>query len=313
MGVLVEAGSLMLHRGTVIDNSDPTDTFRLKVRVPTLSGNSIVDAWPVLQRGAGQALPEPGDSIWVSRAGDSIVWLGTWAPVGSSATEMIAAPSEPAQSMLLLPGAAGDYVSTPDAASLDVASDLDVRIYDVAAFDWTPAVRQSFVGKWDDAGQRSWVLFLQPDGALRLFWSTTGSDFPSVTSTATLPSTGAKSGQPLSIWMTLVRNNGAGGRVITFYYSTDHGVSWSALGAPITGAVTSIFASTTPVMIGARNTGGTTEPFFGEIGRVEIRDGVDGTVVAAPDFSIQAAGVVSFADAPGNVWTLQGNAEVVAA
>lgn len=79
----------MLHRGTVIDNVDPTDTFRLKVKVPTLTGGAVVEAWPILQAGSGQELPAPGTAVWVAQAGNTIVWLGVWTPVGESASEYV--------------------------------------------------------------------------------------------------------------------------------------------------------------------------------------------------------------------------------
>ena len=41
----------------------------------------------------------------------------------------------------------------------------------------------SLISKWLQTGnQRSWFLQALPDGRLRLFWSTTGADFPSETS-----------------------------------------------------------------------------------------------------------------------------------
>src|SRR5205807_1447707 len=49
-----------------------------------------------------------------------------------------------------LPGSAGNYLSTPDAAPLHVAGDLDIRAK-VALDDWTPANDQWIVGKLDQA------------------------------------------------------------------------------------------------------------------------------------------------------------------
>jgi uncharacterized protein involved in type VI secretion and phage assembly len=71
------------HRGTVVDNADPTSRGRLKVRVPAVLGTLELWAMPCVPYagdGVGLlALPEAGTGVWVEfEAGDPSfpIWTG---------------------------------------------------------------------------------------------------------------------------------------------------------------------------------------------------------------------------------------------
>src|SRR5690606_28125049 len=70
-----------------------------------------------------------------------------------------------------------------------------------------------------------------------------------------------------------------------------------------------IHAGTATLAIGAFNTG--TVPLDGVVHSVEVRDGIDGTLVANPDFAAQPHGTTQFTDGTGRVWTVRGNARIV--
>jgi Type VI secretion system/phage-baseplate injector OB domain len=81
------------YRGFVVDNQDPALLGRLKVRVPSLLGQSIVTGWatPCVPYGgaAGQGflfIPERGAGVWVEfEEGDPEfpIWVGTfWSKPG---------------------------------------------------------------------------------------------------------------------------------------------------------------------------------------------------------------------------------------
>lgn len=85
-----------IYSGVVVDNDDPEGLRRLRVRVPTLLGESAT-GWvrPCLSPGRhfhfGQTwkrlVPAVGDGVWVAfEAGDidHPLWLGTWMMVGGS-------------------------------------------------------------------------------------------------------------------------------------------------------------------------------------------------------------------------------------
>lgn len=201
------------------------------------------------------------------------------------------------------------YASTPDAAALDIVGDIDVRAH-VVLEDWTPAGNSALVGKWTPSGnQRSYLLEVTTSGLLRFAWSNDG------TATLQADSTVAPTvsdGDDLWVRATLDVDNGAAGRTVTFYTSTD-GSSWAQLGSPVTTAgVTSIFASTAVLEVGSHSVG-TADLLTGLVASAEVRSGIAGAVVADPDFDLEVAGTTSFVDDSGLTWTLTSPAVLGAA
>ena len=179
----------------------------------------------------------------------------------------------------------------PDASGLHITGDLDVRV-DLKLTDWRGQV---IAYRWGASGNFSWLLQVNANGTLELFWSTTGSDFPSATSTAVLPL------GRLTLRVTLAGSSGT----VTFKTgpagNADSGSGWTQLGSAVAAGATSVHAGTAPVTVGG---------FYGSAYEFELRSGIAGTVEAHPVFSSQTAGTTSFADAESNTWTLTGTAEI---
>ncbi|MBM7788848.1 carbohydrate binding domain-containing protein [Tenggerimyces flavus] len=209
---------------------------------------------------------------------------------------------------LRVTGNANSRASTPDNAALDIVADLDIRVR-VAADDWTPAANQAFVGKAAGGGQFSYEFRLSNfDGRMQILWSADGTAV--LSAQATRP-TGFADGSLHWVRAALDVNNGASGRTITFYTS-ENGVNWVTLGTQVVQAgVTSIFASTTPVEVGAR--GDNTELFIGNVHYAEIRAGINGTAVASPFFAAHVAGTTAFTDGAGRLWTVHPPAAITGA
>jgi len=213
-----------------------------------------------------------------------------------------------------LPGAEGDYASTPDVAALDITGDLDVR-FDATLANWCLADYPTGTGTDYDhtelmgkaaSGQVSWNLYVRLS-KLYLTWSTNGSTLISASSTADLPLT--TSGR-LAVRATLDVNNGAGGHVVTFYTSDSISGAWTQLGDAVTGSgTTSIHSGTAALRIGSIPDVSYSEA-IGLVHAAQIRNGIGGTVVANPDFTAQSSGTTSFADSAGLTWTTAGNAEI---
>lgn len=213
-----------------------------------------------------------------------------------------------------LPGDAGDYASTPDAAALDITGDIDIR-FDATLNNWiladypsegrTEFDRTELIGK-SSSGQVSWVLYVRLS-KLYLEWSENGSTLKTAASTADLPLT--TSGR-LAVRATLDVNNGAAGYDVKFYTSDSISGTWTQLGSTVTGSgVTSIFSGSANLRIGSIPD----VSYFEAIGRVhaaQVLSGIAGSAVANPDFTAQADGTTSFADAAGRTWTVAGNAEI---
>lgn len=201
---------------------------------------------------------------------------------------------------LSLPGASGDYASTPDAAALDITGDIDLRVR-VALADWTPAAESTLIAKYTATGnQRSYALAVTTAGALIFRWSEDGTAEKTETSSANLG--GLAAGATTWVRATLDADVGGTDANVTFYTSDD-GVTWTQLGAvqPV-GATTSIFASTAVLELGGQ-TLGTVNRLTGKIFRAQVLSGIGGTSVAAP-----VAGTAGITDATPRTWTVNGAA-----
>lgn len=200
---------------------------------------------------------------------------------------------------LHLPGASGDYASTPDAASLDIVGDIDIRAK-VALDDWTPAAESTIIAKYTATGnQRSYALAVTTAGALIFRWSEDGTAEKSETSSA---SVSAAAGAATWVRATLEVDVGGTDAAVIFYTSTD-GSTWTQLGTTqLNGATTSIFASTAVLELGGQ-TLGTVNRLAGKIFEAQVLSGIAGTSVAHP-----IPTTTSIGDTTPLTWTVNGAA-----
>lgn len=199
-------------------------------------------------------------------------------------------------------------ITAPDTAAFGVG-DLDVRV-DVDAGQWRAGdLAARYVSTTDE---RSWWFGVQ-DGLLELIWSPDGTlaNRLSASATEVLPVTFGR----LAVRATLDVDNGASGYTVTFYTADSLDAAWTQLGDAVTGtATTSVHDGTAGLEVGAvanldvPAAGNSAIPgrYFG----VELRNGIDGTLVADPDFTAQTAGDTSFADDAGNTWTVSDTASI---
>ncbi|WP_171072359.1 hypothetical protein [Streptomyces sp. DASNCL29] len=209
---------------------------------------------------------------------------------------------------LVLDGSMSGTVDTPDAAALDIVGDLDLRAE--AELDWTASgVNQVLIGKWDGAsGQRSYALRIL-DQRIWLNWSVDGITALTMSASAPVPTLPDRA----AIRATLDVDNGVGGWTVSFSWARSITGPWTQIGSPVTGTgVTSIYAGTAPLRVGSPDPTNTPPrvPFAGSGYRFEVRSGIDGTLVASPDFTTLTPGTTSFVDEVGHTWMLQGTAEI---
>ncbi|MGW0495040.1 hypothetical protein ACWD0Z_06255 [Streptomyces sp. NPDC003007] len=208
---------------------------------------------------------------------------------------------------LEIPEGGGD-ASTPDTAALDITGDIDVRV-DLTLLNWlqpepgTTGIFDLFA-KYASTG-RSWLLGTLDDTVL-FRWSQDGTNLLNAQSAPLpIPADGR-----LALRATLDVDNGSGGRTITFYTAPTMAGPWTQLGSPVVQAGTTSIANTdTAVKVGDATNFVFTEA-LGRIHAAEVRNGIGGTVVAAPDFTVQAAGTTSFVDSAGRSWTVNGAASI---
>jgi hypothetical protein len=204
-------------------------------------------------------------------------------------------------------GTAGNTITTPDNAVLDITGDIDIR-FEIDPDTWNTGTEYELLGKWNTTGnQRSWYITGGNTGTFTFHWSTTGSNDLTAVSTVN----GMLSPDLRQAWrITMDVNNGAGGYTVTFYYSDDISGTWTQYDQIVTSSgTTSIFSSSAIVELGdLASVAGNV--FSGRFFNVEIRNGIGGTVVANPDFTIQDPFDTSFVDAAGRAWTVSGGAQI---
>jgi len=224
---------------------------------------------------------------------------------------------------LALPGWRAASIRTADKAVLDITGDIDIRAdFRMEPNTWLVGNRQSFVlaakYRFTASNNRSWFLAVSEQGYLQYRWSTNGTAFTTVTSTAAIAA--ATLNSRMAVRVTHDVDNGAAGNTVTFYTSDTIAGTWTALGsAVVTAGTTSIFSSSADLEVGSYDDD-LSDPVNG-IGvppcryyAMELRSGIAGTLVAKMDATAQAAGAVSWSDGLGtpNTWTCSGEAFVTA-
>ena len=197
------------------------------------------------------------------------------------------------------------YASAPDSAGLSITGDTEIQV-DLTLGNWNQA--QQLAGKYAvTGGQRSWLLQLNDDATLTFWWSsdgTSGAGRKSATTTVPLPQPALRR---QAIKVTLATATGT----VTFWTAPAIGGSWTQLGAAVVAGANAVFDSTAAVQVGYVTDGFAGVPgIYGKIHAFRLLSGIGGTVRASPDFTVQAAGAASFADAQANTWTLAGTAEI---
>lgn len=250
------------------------------------------------------------------------VRLGTRVPdttvnLGAAILSGGGSPPAPAATMpstaLYLPGISGNYVSTPDDASLDITGDLCLVAH-VALNDWTPTVasESTLLGKWNSANQRSFRFDVEAVTGYLMFWGSATGTSPFVNPKSTVAPT-ISDGNDLWVALTVDVDNGASGHDVKFWTSSD-GSTWSQLGSTVTTAgTTSFFNSTQALEIGSYNNGAAgLKP--GTVYYAAVYDGIgantapgQGTLVYEADFSHPWVGN-RYTDSTGKVSTINGSA-----
>lgn len=202
-----------------------------------------------------------------------------------------------------LPGVAGNYFSTPDAAANSITGDIDIRMH-IAMDEWTPAALSVLASKWDAAVPvNAWYLSFREssNGILTFTWTEDGGATAKNFS-ATVP-TGVADGSYKWIRVTLDVDNGAGGFDGKFYLSDD-GETWTQLGATVTGGeTTSLYDAATKIYVGSAR-GDLSNPGM-QCKRFLLKNGIDGTTANDFDPSRWTTGS-TFTASTGETWTING-------
>ena len=202
-----------------------------------------------------------------------------------------------------------------DSAALSFLGDIDVRVDLKLTEGLWSAANFDLASKFDFVANALGWSFIIVAGKLRFAWWPSGTTPPPFSREATvaLPATSDR----MTLRATLDVDNGAGSHTVTFYWGDSLAGPWTVLGAPVvTAGTTSLFNSTSKVRIGSASSsqlwthGHAEATFYG----AEVREGINGTVRASPDFTSRPLDTVpfspsNFADAQGNNWTFNGSSD----
>ncbi|QKN87603.1 hypothetical protein QEN63_gp18 [Streptomyces phage Vondra] len=209
-----------------------------------------------------------------------------------------------AESYLDLDGTTARTASTPTAAALTVAGALDIRWEGEAT--WHSPDAQMLIGKWGAAGQRSYHMRIE-GGLLYLQVTTDGTTgWNAAWTLPPLP-------QRAALRATVIPDDGAGRAQWAHYWAPTMDGPWTRFSSGVTSdAFTPYAGGTAPLTIAPEQTdSGITNPrrpVVGRCYRAEVRSGIDGVVLAAPDFRPLAPGATSLTDAAGRTWAAPADA-----
>lgn len=202
---------------------------------------------------------------------------------------------------LSLPGTNGNYVSTPDSEEVSITGDIDMRMK-VALTDWTPTL-SGLVSKYLSTGnQESWRWYVYSAG-MQIDISSNGSA-ESGANVGPMPFGDGETGWVQVTWRKSDRR--------TQFFTSSDGAAWDQLGTDQTTSGSGIFDSTSQLVLGSLDSGGSNWNLNGKIYYFELRDGIDGTVVSkfdSTDVTRTDTRTPTTWEAPtGETWTVNGSA-----
>lgn len=213
------------------------------------------------------------------------------------------------RSGLWLPTRTDSFASCPDPGAFP--GDIDIRWFGQLGDVPSLVAGCTLAGQWGAAPQQSWSFDYNTGGFCRMQVSTTGSNSLSLTdSTAALQTMGLRTGDAVGLRANLTISNLVN-KIVRYLLSLDDGKTWTDFGGATLTNLLPVAASTAVLSTGVR-TGDNVRPNGGRTDRLEVRAGIDGTVIASPDFSAQPRGSGWFKDAQGNAWSLNGDARIAA-
>lgn len=226
---------------------------------------------------------------------------GDWT-INGAAWSWEAPSTAPSAGALRLPGVAGNYVSTPDAADISITGDIDLRAR-VTLDGWTSATQtQHFVSKRGGAPQNAYRFGMSTGGLPFLTLSTDGTTEVGHTSATAFGYAAGATKWVRATW------RASDGRVQ--FFTSDDGITYAPHGIDGAIAIPSIADTTGPLEVGSNSLGVTaTNLMIGYVHRAEVYSGIAGTLVASFDAAnvpITTNKLPATVTQSGRVWTVNG-------
>ena len=192
----------------------------------------------------------------------------------------------------VLPGNSSSYFSSPHSAVATISGSVDIRAYISAA---TAGVAQTIVAK--KAAGNGYSVYVDTNNKLNFLF--TGTNGTTLTSTVAMPYINGVGG-----WIRFTLDSATGNGK---FYTSSNGTTWTQLGTDSNAAgATAITDAGVALNVGGF---GTTGQWLGSIYRVQIYNGINGTLAVDfnPNLSTSAQ---TFTAATGEVWTTNGTARI---
>lgn len=220
-------------------------------------------------------------------------------------------------------GATGDGTcdgvacSTPDSAALSISGNMDIRI-EFEPILWSRfGIRATPTGNYNSSWvlcskyaitpNRGWYIRVLETGAIGMGFSTTGTNQGTFASSVPMDLSKPRT----ALRVTFNTDNGSGNSEARFYQADSIAGPWVEFGVPgLNTAGVTQFDNNAPIELGSLQGGAVTTAsaqFYGLRGRIyafQLYNGINGTLVASPDFTGKTNGTTSFNDAQGNTWTI---------
>lgn len=203
-------------------------------------------------------------------------------------------------------GTTTNYFSTPDSVASSVTGDITI-LWSGKLASVEPSAFNVLIDKWGPVGLQSYVFYQSlTNGLLGFAYSLDGINIYSPASTVNLASVGITANTRVWLYVQRVASTG----LIKFFYSLD-GITYTQLGADVSGTAGNLFDSTFAVGVGIR-VAGTLYPLTGKTYQAKIFAGIGITGTPVVDFnpSLYTSGS-TFTASTGEVWTINGNAAIV--
>lgn len=201
---------------------------------------------------------------------------------------------------LTIPTNGMGYFGTPSSAAMNAAGDIDVTIdVDITRLRQNPG--HTLAAKSAASGTFQWAVLIESTGYISYLFSTNGTSYTKVSSTAQVPSSGRFA---LRVFHDVV--NGANTSFL-FQTAPTFAGPFTTLGSGLSlGGTVTIFPGAAPLEIGSGNGGGSVFAAYSTMaGRLYyFKLLVNNVQVALVDFTARAVGTTSYVDPNSNTWTL---------
>lgn len=213
-------------------------------------------------------------------------------------------------------GSGNDIISTPDTAALNVTGDIDVRCWFQLHEDLIDTLEggNAYQLGFKRLGSSGWNWYIYDENdAIHMAVVLTYNDG---TTNQNIAVTTIDAGGEVPWWanhdaVAMRWTVDVSTNTLRFYYGSSINGSYTEIGSGVVlGTVSSLVPSTSSLRVAGGGIGVFVVPLKGRMFQFQMRDGIDGTIVADCDILNQTHGTTSFTGDAGLTWTVGADGEI---